>query len=481
MLLVGAILAPGKRTVSSALQVLGLQEQRDFARYHHVLSRAVWSPLAVSRVLLSLLLRHLAPATGPLVLGIDETVKRRKGKQIKAKGVYRDGVRSSHGHFVKAMGLRWVSLMWLVEIPWARRVWALPFLTVLAPSSRYHAERGRRHKTVTDWARQMLCCVRRWLPARDLVVVGDRGYAALRLLAACQRMTPALTFLTRPAPGCRPLCAAAAACAGAAGTAASQGSPSAFPAHGVDRSRHRLDLAAAAVAGRHGAAPGVCVRHGCLVSRRSTPSAHPLAAAAGPRAGPAAPGSAQHRPRPGPAPDPDSVPAALVHGSDLSGRAHLSGRGDTAAVVAPGHPAHHPGPAGPLQLAGAGHPCPAAGATRRPPSLGLVRQAAPHFLRCPGLYAPHALAPHPPFSPVAVPDRQPKTCPASTAHDYGDPLLHGVIVQSRAKRVFNKCIWSMFHASQQVQSTSICSWKHHFASQNHVKRANLIKPNYVQS
>ncbi len=197
VLLVGAILAPGKRTVSSALQVLGLQEQRDFARYHHVLSRAVWSPLAVSRVLLSLLLRHLAPATGPLVLGIDETVERRKGKQIKAKGVYRDGVRSSHGHFVKAMGLRWVSLMWLVEIPWARRVWALPFLIVLAPSSRYHAERGRRHKTVTDWARQMLCCVRRWLPARDLVVVGDRGYAALRLLAACQRMTPALTFLTR--------------------------------------------------------------------------------------------------------------------------------------------------------------------------------------------------------------------------------------------------------------------------------------------
>ena len=170
--LVGAMLAPGQRTVSSALQVLGLQEQRDFARYHHVLSRAVWSPLAVSRVLLSLLLRHLAPATGPLVLGIDETVERRKGKQIAAKGVYRDGVRSSHGHFVKAMGLRWVSLLWLVEIPWARRVWALSFLTVLAPSTRYHAVRGRRHKTVTDWARQMLCCVRPWLPARDLVVVG---------------------------------------------------------------------------------------------------------------------------------------------------------------------------------------------------------------------------------------------------------------------------------------------------------------------
>ena len=197
VLLVGAMLAPGQRTVSSALQVLGLQEQRACARYHHVLSRAVWSSPAVSRVLLGLLLRHLAPATGPLVLGIDETIERRKGKQIAAKGVYRDGVRSSHGHFVKAMGLRWISLLGLVEIPWARRVWALPFLTVLAPSTRYHAVRGCRHKTVTDWARQMLCCVRRWLPVQELVVVGDRGYAALRLLAACQRMIPAITCLTR--------------------------------------------------------------------------------------------------------------------------------------------------------------------------------------------------------------------------------------------------------------------------------------------
>ena len=197
VLLVGAMLAPGKRTVSSALQVLGLHEQRDFARYHHVLSRAVWSALAVSRVLLGLLVHHLAPATGPLCLGIDETIERRKGPRIAAKGVYRDGVRSSHGHFVKAMGLRWVCLMWLVPLPWTRRVWALPFLTVLAPSTRYHAERGRRHKTVTDWARQMLCCVRRWLPDRALVVGGDRGYAALRLLAACQQMTPAITFLTR--------------------------------------------------------------------------------------------------------------------------------------------------------------------------------------------------------------------------------------------------------------------------------------------
>ena len=94
------------------------------------------------------------------------------------------------------MVLRWVSLLWRVQLPWTRRVWALPFLTVLASSTRCSADRGRRHKTVTDWARQRLCCVRRWLPDRALVVVGDRGYAALRLRAACQWMTPAITCLT---------------------------------------------------------------------------------------------------------------------------------------------------------------------------------------------------------------------------------------------------------------------------------------------
>ena len=94
-LLLGAVLAPGRRTVCACLRALGRQAERDFALYHQVLNRTRWSSLAASRVLLGLLLRHLAPATGPLLLGVDETIERRKGKQIAAKGVYRDGVRAS--------------------------------------------------------------------------------------------------------------------------------------------------------------------------------------------------------------------------------------------------------------------------------------------------------------------------------------------------------------------------------------------------
>ena len=94
-------------------------------------------------------------------MGLDETIERRWGAKIKARGIYRDPVRSSRSHFVKASGLRWLSVMLLVRIPWAEKVWALPFLTVLAPSERYYQDRARGHKKLTDWARQMLLQVRR--------------------------------------------------------------------------------------------------------------------------------------------------------------------------------------------------------------------------------------------------------------------------------------------------------------------------------
>jgi len=196
ILLIGAILAPGKRTVSSALRVMGLGEQTNFAAYHHVLNRAVWSSLELSQVLLGLLIRYLAP-DGPLVFGMDETVERRRGKRISAKGIYRDGVRSSKGHFVKASGLRWISLMYLTYIPFAARIWALPFLTVLAPSERYYQKLGKPHKKLTDWATQMIIQLRRWLPDRYLVVVADSSYSVLELLKFCQSMSKPVTFITR--------------------------------------------------------------------------------------------------------------------------------------------------------------------------------------------------------------------------------------------------------------------------------------------
>lgn len=198
VLFIGAILATGKRTVTSALRVMGLVDERQFSNYHQVLNRAVWSPRQMSETLLTLLIKYLArDDASPLVFGIDETIERGWGPKIAKRGIYRDGVRSSKSHFVKASGLRWVSLMWLTEIPWAERIWALPFLTVLAPSARYHEQAGRQHKKMTDWARQMIFQLRRWLPERNLVVVADYSYAALEFLHACQTMVNPVTLITR--------------------------------------------------------------------------------------------------------------------------------------------------------------------------------------------------------------------------------------------------------------------------------------------
>ena len=149
VLLTGAILAPGTRTVASVLRIAGLARERRFVNYHRVLNRAAWCPRAGARLLLALLVAAFAPP-GSVVLGVDDMIERRRGKRIMDKGIYRNPVRSSHGHFVKASGLRWLSLMLLAPVPWAGRIWALPFLTTLAPSERYCQQRGRRHKKLTD-------------------------------------------------------------------------------------------------------------------------------------------------------------------------------------------------------------------------------------------------------------------------------------------------------------------------------------------
>jgi hypothetical protein len=212
VLLIGAILAPGARTVSSALRAMGLEQEKRFHRYHRVLSRARWSSREASRILLGLLLEAFV-GEGPLILGIDETLERRYGKKIAARGVYRDPVRSTHETFVKSSGLRWVCVMLLVEVPWASRVWALPFLSALAPSERYAAKQGTRHKKITEWAWQLLLVLRRWYPQREIVAVADRAYASLKLLESCRKLRKPITFITRlrldaalyePAPPRRP-------------------------------------------------------------------------------------------------------------------------------------------------------------------------------------------------------------------------------------------------------------------------------------
>jgi DDE superfamily endonuclease len=195
VLITGAVLAPGKRTVTAILQIMGRNTVSDFQTYHRVLNRAVWSSLTASRLLLRVLVAVFVPR-GVVVFGLDDTIERRRGEQITAKGIYRDPVRSSHTHFVKVSGLRWLACMVLTPLAWADRVWALPFLTVLCPSERFYAQRSRRHQPLTARAWQIIRLVTRWLPGRESAFVADSSFAVLELLDKVKTL-PRTSVITR--------------------------------------------------------------------------------------------------------------------------------------------------------------------------------------------------------------------------------------------------------------------------------------------
>ena len=209
-LLLGAILAPGRRTVTAVLRVLGLGRLVHFQNYHRVLNRAQWSALGGARQLFRELIQAFG-ARGPLVLGLDETLERRWGRRIAARGIYRDAARSSKSVLNKTSGLRWLSVQLLAQVPWAQKIWGLPFLTALAPSARYYQEQGRQPQKLTDRARQVIRQVRRWARDRELIFVADNGYAVLELLLWCQHLKVTLitplrldAALFAPAPPPRP-------------------------------------------------------------------------------------------------------------------------------------------------------------------------------------------------------------------------------------------------------------------------------------
>jgi hypothetical protein len=195
VLLAGVVLAPGRRTITTALRILGRDRDPDFCTFHRILNRAAWSSRAVASQLLIALIKAFVPAGAPIVIGLDDTIERRWGPMISARGIYRDPVRSSKGHFVKASGLRWLSAMLLVRVPWADRIMALPFLTLLAPSKRFYTGKSRAPKTLLDWARQAALQIHRWLPDRYIVMVADSAFAAIEFLAAVRKHVCVVTRL----------------------------------------------------------------------------------------------------------------------------------------------------------------------------------------------------------------------------------------------------------------------------------------------
>lgn len=193
--LLGVICTQGKRTVCSVLRTLNRGGEQNWHSYHRLLNRVKWKPLRCSFYLGLELVNRFSSKDAPLLFFIDETLERRRGVKIAAKGVYRDSVRSSKGHFVKSSGLRWMCCMLLVKASWMPREWALPFLTVLCPSERYNTEiKKRQHKKLTDWARQIALQVSRWFKGRKVIMIGDTSYSVIDLFAQTKDH---VTWITR--------------------------------------------------------------------------------------------------------------------------------------------------------------------------------------------------------------------------------------------------------------------------------------------
>src|SRR5205085_2665080 len=209
-LLIGTLLARGRRTVTAALRQTGHQMDGHFSLFHQVLNRARWSSLQVSRQLLQVLVNSFVRAGGSVEIVIDETLERRWGHKISKRGHWRDSLRSSKEHSVSTSGLRWVTMALVVTLPWTKLRWALPFLSVLATTPKVSAARKSRHKTLARWAQQMVMVVRRWLPSIPIKVIGDGAYSVIELGLTCLKLHAGLIaplrldarlFEPPPAPG----------------------------------------------------------------------------------------------------------------------------------------------------------------------------------------------------------------------------------------------------------------------------------------
>jgi hypothetical protein len=197
VLLYGTILAPGRRTVTAALRAMGLGDEEHFTNYHRVLNRARWSPWVLSKILLGLIIQLCLPAGVPLLLVVDDTLERRRGRKIKYKGWFRDPIRSTANRVNKALGIRWIVMAIVVPVPWSQRWWALPFMAIPALSPKTSAKLNKRHRTLVGWADVMICKVRRWQPDREIILVGDGAFAAVPLVQRCQRFKRPVKLVSR--------------------------------------------------------------------------------------------------------------------------------------------------------------------------------------------------------------------------------------------------------------------------------------------
>ena len=196
VLLLGALLTTGRRTITNLLRTVRHQARGHGSSYHRVFSQRPWSTWVMARALIRFLLDHVVPP-GPVLLAGDDTVTEHPGPQVFGKARHRDAVRSSHSYTAYRWGHKWVVVSVLVKLPFARRPWALPILVALYRSPEWDHEHGTRHKTPAHVARLLLARLIRWFPHRHFIFVGDTGYGTSETARFCQQHRRHLTIVSK--------------------------------------------------------------------------------------------------------------------------------------------------------------------------------------------------------------------------------------------------------------------------------------------
>jgi hypothetical protein len=188
VLAIGAILSKDRRTVASALRVLGMEQTGDWSKYHHVLNRAKWNGLLLSRILLYLIIENFVEKGAAIEITVDETLERRWGPKISKRGHWRDSLASGRKMNVSTSGLRWLVFAVVVKVPWSNLYWSLPFLSVLLTTPKVSEMLEKEHRTVAKRTGQVICWLRRTLPGRKIKLIGDGGYSVIDLGARAQSL-----------------------------------------------------------------------------------------------------------------------------------------------------------------------------------------------------------------------------------------------------------------------------------------------------
>jgi len=196
LILIGWVLAPGSRTITNALRVLGRRARGHFSSFHRIFSRRVWSLLPLGRILCAIVL-ELLPPDQPVVAAADDTATQHKGDKVFGKGLHRDACRSTKNFQVWLWGHRWIVLAICVRFGFASRSWALPVLCAFYRPLELDEQEQRQHKSPIDLVRQLMALLIRWFPQRKFILVADGAFACHELADWCWRHRRHVTLVSR--------------------------------------------------------------------------------------------------------------------------------------------------------------------------------------------------------------------------------------------------------------------------------------------